>query len=404
LIDKAIRLVSSVQEEANYVREGTLATEARLIRRGMAPAEARSLAATRIFGTKPGNLSGTNILYLVPRSGVWDKSGEVAGVYIDNMSFAYGGDVWGRKIDGLYQEAIQGTDLLVRVWASNMTSQLSNHHAYEYLGGLSMAVKQLTGKEPQAYIADVRDPNRARMREFTEVMATTFSTELLNKRWVEGMKEHGYAGAGHVAELVKNTFGWSVTRGDGVSDETWRQIYSVYVEDKYNLGIAKWMEESNPHALQELSATMLEAARKGYWNASAETVASLSKIYARSVVEHGDSGGLVSGGNRHLAEYVGKTLRAPGNIGTAALASSMGRALAAVRHPPAPPPLSMPRLNAPVGRSARAAGAAAISGLKLELARSRRAPPPVPVFTLALVCACMFALVWFGYYRRQGAL
>src|SRR4030095_8695676 len=101
------------------------------------------ISPARIFGTKQGNMSGTNILYLIPRSGVWDKDADVSSVYIDSMSWVYTKGAWGQKIDGLYDQAIQGTECVVRNWSSNMTSQLSNHHAYEYLGGLSMAVKAL---------------------------------------------------------------------------------------------------------------------------------------------------------------------------------------------------------------------------------------------------------------------
>ncbi|MBI1923580.1 cobaltochelatase subunit CobN [Candidatus Poribacteria bacterium] len=169
LLDKAVRLASAAQEEENSVREGTLKLEQRLISRGFSGEQAAQLAAARIFGTKPGNMSGTNTLYLIPRSGVWNKDDEVADVYIDNMSYVYTKGIWGQKIEGLYENAIQGTDTLVRVWASNMTSQLSNHHAYEYLGGLSMAVKKLTGQEPEALIAKVFT-----QRDFTGFLGSFF--------------------------------------------------------------------------------------------------------------------------------------------------------------------------------------------------------------------------------------
>ena len=396
LMDKAVRLVSALQEEDNYVRQGTLATGERLRKRGYSESDAATLAAARIFGTKPGNMSGTNILYMVPRSGVWDKDSEVSDVYIDNMSYAYTGDVWGQKIDGLYQDAIQGTDILVRVWASNMTSQLSNHHAYEYLGGLSMAVKKLTGKEPAAFIADVRDPGAARMRDFTEVMATTYSSELLNRKWVEGMQSHGYAGAGHVAELVKNTFGWSVTRDDAVSNQTWNEIYSVYVEDKYHLGIAKWLEDSNPHARQEMAATMLEASRKGYWKTDAATVANLSRIYAASVAAHGDSGGLTGGGNKRLEQFVSSNLNAPGNLRTdSALAARMSQALASAQQA-APVPAS----NA----TPPAAAPAVVSGVRLRLARAPHPPLVLPLSGWFSLAAGALILISCGYLRRLGAL
>ncbi|HUY87865.1 MAG TPA: cobaltochelatase subunit CobN [Pirellulales bacterium] len=332
LLDKAVRLVSSLDEPENYVRKGTRRLAERLAAHGFAANRVEQFATARIFGTKPGNMSGTNILDLVPRSGVWDSSDEIADVYIDHMSYVYTEGAWGEKIDGLYESSIQDVDTLVRVWASNMTSQLSNHHAYEYFGGLSMAVKKLTAREPRALIADVRDPERARVRNFEEVLATNLRSELLNRKWIEGMREHGYAGAGHMAELVKNAFGWSVTRPESVSDRDWNEIYEVYVQDRRQLGLREWFESEGPHALEEILATMLEAHRKGYWQATTEQLTHLSQTYATLVARHGDSGGLVSGGNKRLHEHVAKLLAAPGPDGGEApgetLAMEMSASLA----------------------------------------------------------------------------
>ena len=327
LLDKAVRLAASADESENPVRDGVQAVERRLLARGFSTARAAQFAPARLFGTKPGNMSGTHILYLVPRSGVWDKDDEIASVYMDNMSFAYTQNVWGEKIDGLYEEALQDTDTVLRVWASNMTSQLSNHHAYEYLGGLSMAVKKVTGREPAAVIADVRDPSGARIRDFEEVLATNLRSELLNRRWIEGMKSHDYAGAGHIAELVKNTFGWSVTRRESVSQGAWNEIYETYLQDRHQLGLNEWFERVSPHALQEITATLLEATRKGLWQATPEQIDHLAKVYAESVRRHGDSGGLVSGGNTRLADFVGTALHARGGAAGQALAEAMKKAI-----------------------------------------------------------------------------
>jgi hypothetical protein len=48
--------------------------------------------------------------------------------------------------------------------------------------------------------------------------------------------------------------------------------------------------------------------------------------------------------------------------------------------------------------------AAAVSGVKLELAHVAEQAPPLSNPTLALLFACMFALMIYGYFRRQGAL
>lgn len=280
LLDKAVRLAAAADDPVNPVRDHVSKMHGNLLTKGFSAADAEKYSFARIFGTKPGNVSGTNILYMIPRSGVWNHNDEVSSVYMDNMSYVYSGETWGRQVDGLYQEAMQGTDTLVRVWTSNMTSQLSNHHAYEYLGGLSMAVTKVTGKYPAAFIADVRDPSGARMRGFEEVLATNFRTELLNRKWIKGMKENGYAGAGHIAELVKNTFGWSVTRPESVSQGTWNDIYETYIKDREKLDLKEFFEKVSPHALQEIAATMLESSRKGLWQATPEQIAELSQVYA----------------------------------------------------------------------------------------------------------------------------
>jgi len=323
LLDKAVRLAAAANDPVNPVRDHTAELKARLAIKGFAPGDADKYSLARIFGTKPGNLSGTNILYLIPRSGVWDNKDDVSSVYMDNMSFVYTGDTWGRQVGGLYEEALKGTDTILRVWTSNMTSQLSNHHAYEYLGGLSMAVKRVTGKSPAAYIADVRDPSGARIRDFEEVLATNFRSELLNRKWIQGMKENGYAGAGHIAELVKNTFGWSVTRPESVSQGTWNDIYETYIKDREKLDMKEFFEKVSPHALQEIAATLLESSRKGLWSASAEQVAELARVYAESVAAHGESDGLVSGGNTKLLDYASTSLVSAGGAKGADLAKSL---------------------------------------------------------------------------------
>ncbi|WP_395738587.1 cobaltochelatase subunit CobN [Prosthecobacter sp.] len=396
LLDKAVRMAAAAPEAANPVRDAVAATHERLLKRGYSAARADQYAAARIFGTKPGNMSGTNILYLIPRSGVWDKDEEVTSVYTDSMSFVYTQDTWGEKVDGLYEEALQDTDTVLRVWASNMTSQLSNHHAYEYLGGLSMAVKKVTGKSPAAVISDVRDPSGARVRDFQEVLAANLKSELLNRRWLEGMKSHDYAGAGHITELVKNTFGWSVTRRESITQETWNEVYDVIVKDKHQLGLKEWFERVSPHAIQEISATLLEAARKELWQATPEQVQALSQIYAQSVKAHGDSGGLVSGGNTRLAEFVTAKLNAPGDQENAALAREMRAKLQQSAEPPA-------------------SAAEKVSGPQIGEAREKTAqpqPPPQPEGPVLqpawnsfawLIGGAAVLLILAGFFKRSGS-
>ncbi len=313
LLDKAVRLVSSIDEQDNYVRDFSLTIEKQLLARNFSAQMASNLSRARIFGAKPGEF-GTRILHLIPRSGVWDDVQEVTDVYKDTMSYVFTAGKWGKKVDGLYEVAMTGTSTVLRTWASNMTSPLTNHHFYEYLGGLSLAVEDVTGTRPTAYVADVRDPDRARIETFEKILQQEFRVRLFNKKWIEGMMSNDYAGAGQMAELVKNTFGWEVTRPESVRNDTWKEIMNIYVTDSYDLAIDRWFATSNPHAIQEIAATLLEAARKNYWAASDEDLQKLTRTFMTSVADHGLSAGLITGGNTKLNDYVRQIYTAPGSV------------------------------------------------------------------------------------------
>jgi len=383
LLDRAIRLAAAQEEADNHLREGVARQEAALRAAGFAPERAAALAPARIFGQKPGEY-GTRILYLVPQSGAWEDEAEVARVYRENMACVYTGDLWGERVEDLYETAMQGVELVLRNWASNMMSPLSNHHVYEYAGGLSMAVAAVTGREPELLLNDVRERD-PRLRDFAAVMREEFQATLLNPKWAAGMKEHDYAGAGQVAELVKNSFGWAVTRPGSVDQATWDAIHAMYVEDRAGLGLRDWFARVNPGAFQEIAAILLEAGRKGYWEASEETRQQLARDYARSVAEHGFSAGLVAGGNVPLQETVRKLLGGPADQ---ELVAAWARAVAA---------------------SEGGEEAPTVHGLELAEAQPRpveaaEPPPPSGLWLRLGAAAVVLALFLLGLVRRSGAL
>ncbi|RME86639.1 MAG: cobaltochelatase subunit CobN, partial [Planctomycetota bacterium] len=267
LLDKAVRLVSALKEKENYLREFSLALEKKLLQKGFSQKRARFLSKARIFGAKPGEF-GTRILHLIPRSGVWDKVDEVTSVYTDTMSYLYTKGEWGVPMKALYSEAIQGTEVILRTWSSHMTSPLTNHHFYEYLGGLNLAVRSMCGKTPRSYVSDVRHKDTPKVESFSKVIQREFRVRLFNPSWIRGMMKNHYAGAGQMAELVKNTFGWQVTIPKSIRQDNWKSILDIYLKDKYKLGLNTWFSKVNPYARQEITATLLEASRKGYFKPS----------------------------------------------------------------------------------------------------------------------------------------
>lgn len=301
LWDRAVRLAQDSPEEDNPLHAHLAADRAELVRGGMAEAAAERAARHRIFGQPPGQY-GTQILALVPHSGAWQDRSEIARVYRENMQFAYGEEAWGEAAPEAYARSLAGVDAVSHVWASNMMSPLTNHHVYEYAGGLSLAVTDANGGvQPDTWIADVRDPNQPRTRALGEVLDTEREVRLFNARWIREMREGGYAGAGHVAAYVENLFGWESTTPGSVPSTAFERVRTTYLEDAETRA---WLEEANPDALLSVTATLVESMRRGYYTPSDEVRDALVRDYMEQVTEHGPSNGLMAGGNDSLASYV----------------------------------------------------------------------------------------------------
>jgi cobaltochelatase CobN len=313
LLDKAFRLIASLKEEDNRVYENTARVKRELERRGIPKEKAAKLASARMFGVPAGQYGSAGYYYLVERTGAWDTREDLIKVYLSQVKNVYTEGMWGEPAPEAYDELIQGTEIVLRNWSRHMTSPLTNKYFWYRGGSLSLAIKYLTGKEPEFYISDVRNPDNARMVAAEDALRQEYRVRLFNRKWIEGMMKEGYAGADQIAVMVSNTMGWKIMREKSISDDIWEEIVAVYVDDKYNLSIREWFEAENPFAFQEMTEILVEAIRKGYWKADEETRRKLVQLYARSVVRHGESGGVRGGGNVKLERFVREQLEAPGD-------------------------------------------------------------------------------------------
>ena len=199
---------------------------------------------------------------------------------------------------------------MLRSWSDHMTSPLANKYTWYQGGSLCLAVKHLTGREPEFLLSDVRDPDRTSLVVAEDALRREYRVRLFNRKWIEGMMKEGYAGADQVAVMASNTLGWQIMREKSVSDDIWAEIAEIYVRDKLHLSVRQWFETDNPFAFQELTEVMLESIRKGYWKADPSLAREIAEHYLRSVVQHGEGGGLRGGGNVKLERFVKETLGA----------------------------------------------------------------------------------------------
>ncbi|SOD74479.1 cobaltochelatase CobN subunit [Jatrophihabitans sp. GAS493] len=268
MLDDAVRMVAELEEDPsqNYVRAHADADTAEH--------GDRRRATTRIFGSKPGAY-GAGLLPLMD-SGNWRDDKDLAEVYAAWGGFAYGRDLNGREA----RTEMESTYRRINVAAKN-TDTLEHDIAdsddyFQYHGGMIATVRALTGRAPKAYIGDSTRPESVKTRSLNEEMARVFRARVVNPRWIEAMRRHGYKGAFELAATVDYLFGYDATAGV-VADWMYESITKSYVLDPEN---RKFLAESNPWALHGIAERLLEAVDRKMWaEPDAELLAELREVY-----------------------------------------------------------------------------------------------------------------------------
>lgn len=283
LLQRAVEMAAAVDEGDNLVAAGAVEAERMLVESGIAPKEARRLSTRRVFGGVNGNY-GTGIQGMVESGDKWEERSQIAEVYLNNMGAFYGdNDDWGSYAAPLFKAALAKTDIVVQPRQSNTWGALSLDHVYEFMGGLTLAVEHVTGKEPEGYFNDLRNRHRTRVTELKQSVGVEARTTILNPAYLREQIKEGEGAANALAETIRNTYGWNVMKPSAIDKELWDEIYNTLIEDEHKLGVQEFFQRENPAALQELTAVMLETVRKGMWEATPEQVARLSEVHAASI-------------------------------------------------------------------------------------------------------------------------
>jgi cobaltochelatase CobN len=308
LINKAVALAAGAREDDNAVAQGVRAVERQLKENGASPAEAQRFAAVRVYGGVNGNY-GTGIMGMVEAGDRWQSDTELARTYLANMGAAFGeDDLWGAYQTGAFEAALAGTDVLVQPLESNTWGPISLDHVYEFMGGLNLAVREVTGNDPAAYFSDYRNASQPSMREAGAAIAVEARTTLLNPAYIEAMTQGGASSAETFAETFRNVYGWNVMKPSVIHPEVWDALHDTYVKDAQGLGVHQYFERTNPYALQEMTAVMLETARKGYWKPDDVRLREVAQLHARLVGRFGASGTEFVNNNQALRAFIGQQL------------------------------------------------------------------------------------------------
>lgn len=306
LINKAIEMAANAKGDKydNLVKAGVTESERVLVEKGMSPKEAREVSMYRVFGGVNGNY-GTGIQEMVTAGDRWDKESQIAEVYMNNMDAFYGDEKnWETVRKAAFEAALTRTDVVVQPRQSNTWGALSLDHVYEFMGGMNLAVRNVTGKDPDAYLADYRNHSNMRMQEVKEAIGIEGRTTIFNPAYIKEKMKGGASSASTFAEIVTNTYGWNVMKPKAIDKEMWDEIYNVYVKDKYHLGTKEFFDKQNPAALMEMTAVMMESARKGMWKATPQQLKDIAKLHTETVNKYKPSCSGFVCDNAKLRNYI----------------------------------------------------------------------------------------------------
>ncbi|MBZ6206198.1 cobaltochelatase subunit CobN [Streptomyces olivaceus] len=253
LLDDAVRLAASLEEpaEANRVRAHVQAD--------LADHGDERRATTRIFGSRPGTY-GAGLLQLID-SRDWRTDADLAEVYTVWGGYAYGRDLDGRPARDDMETAYKRIAVAAKNTDTREHDIADSDDYFQYHGGMVATVRALRGTAPEAYIGDSTRPETVRTRTLVEETSRVFRARVVNPKWIEAMRRHGYKGAFELAATVDYLFGYDATTGV-LADWMYDKLTETYVLDPAN---REFLQEANPWALHGIAERLLEAESRGMW-------------------------------------------------------------------------------------------------------------------------------------------
>jgi cobaltochelatase CobN len=140
---------------------------------------------------------------------------------------------------------------------------LDSNDYYQFQGGMVAAVRHLAGNHPHVYHVDHSNPNVPRVRTLDEEIARVIRSRVVNPKWLDGVKRHGYKGAAEIAATVDYLYGYDAT-ARVIADHQYALVTDAYLNDA---GTREFLQQHNPHALHSICERLLEAMQRGLWQA-----------------------------------------------------------------------------------------------------------------------------------------
>lgn len=262
LFDAAVQAVAELDDEpddVNPIRARVMRERDAWIARGLDAKEARKRALWRVFSSKPGAY-GAGLQQMID-TGSWNTDVDLADAYRAFGGYAYASASAGEHAPGAFATRLASIDVVLQNQDNREHDLLDSNDYYQFQGGMTAAVRHFSGQQPRMYHADHSNPDVPRVRPLSEEIARVIRSRVVNPKWLDGVKRHGYKGAAEIAATVDYLFGYDAT-ARVISDHQYALVTDAYLNDPETRG---FMQQHNPHALHSVCARLLEAIGRGLW-------------------------------------------------------------------------------------------------------------------------------------------
>jgi cobaltochelatase CobN len=266
LLDDAVDLVVHLDEpgEQNFPRKHYLADLAA----DLPEDEAEEKARYRIFGSKPGSY-GAGLLPLI-EAGNWKTTEDLAKVFLAWGGYAYGRRAAGVEAQDTFRHRLRTVQIALHNQDNREHDIFDSDDYFQFHGGMVASIRALTGVQPKAYFGDSSRPEASRVRSLQEEALRVYRSRVVNPKWMESIRKHGYKGGLELAATVDYIFGFDAT-AEVVPDFVYEGLAEHYALDP---AMQDFLRKSNPWALNAIGRRLLEAADRGMWEAPSDAAIS----------------------------------------------------------------------------------------------------------------------------------
>jgi len=240
----------------------------------------------RVYGSAPGAY-GAGLQGLID-SGHWESRADLAEAFLAWSSWSYAGEeglgagvgaIEGRADRTGLEQRLAAVQVVLHNQDNREHDLLDSDDYYQFQGGLSAAVEQLSGQAPQLWFADHSRSARPRVHPLEKEFDKVLRSRLLNPRWISAMQRHGYKGGFELAASLDYLFAYDASTGR-VPDWSYGAITDQWLGDRK---VRQFLEHANPWALRDMAERLLEAHHRGLWeSATPDQLANLRQLVLES--------------------------------------------------------------------------------------------------------------------------